>query len=133
MTPLKNERVISVIMLAILLLSARGVFAEDDKVKHFGVSAMFGAGADTYLHYRTELKAVARIPLSTILGSLPGLAKEIIDSNEVDNSFSSSDMTANLAGAFVGAMVSSIFNDTIQIMMKHGKEKRVAILATYRF
>ncbi|MEA3242560.1 MAG: hypothetical protein U9Q19_03865, partial [Pseudomonadota bacterium] len=54
-------------------------FAFDDKTAHFGLSALFGAGAETILHYRTDFEDVERVALGTLLGSMPGLAKEIID------------------------------------------------------
>lgn len=133
MTLLDNRKVTCLVLLSAFLLSAHPAFAVDDKVQHFGASAICGAGIETYLHHQTKLKAPARISLSVMLGSVPGLAKEIIDSRQEDNSFSESDMTADLAGAFVGAIVSSVLNNAIRVKIKTGKEKRIDLSLTYNF
>lgn len=130
---LDNKKVARLALLSAFLLSAHTAFAEDDKALHFGVSAICGAGVETCFHYQTKLGFAARTSLGTILGSVPGLAKEIIDSNQEGNSFSESDMTADIAGAFVGTIVSSVFNDTIQVIVAAGREKRIHLVVTYRF
>ena len=68
------------------------------------------------------------------MGSIPGLAKEIIDSTKKDNHFSGSNMAANIAGAFVGALVANIFNNIIQVKIeKKEEEKMIAFSISYRF
>jgi len=42
------------LMLMLAGFSCANSFAVDDKAAHFGLSALFGAGAETVLHYRTE-------------------------------------------------------------------------------
>ena len=53
--------------------SCANSFAVDDKAAHFGLSALFGAGAETFLNYRTDFEDVERVALGTLLGSAPGL------------------------------------------------------------
>ena len=72
-------------------------FATDNEALHFGISAILGAASETIIHHKTKVGTVERIAYGTILGSLPGLAKEVIDSNEEDNHFSGTDMAANVA------------------------------------
>lgn len=114
-------------------LSIHSVSAVDDVVAHFGVSAICGAGSETYFHYKTELKNPNRIFISSVLGSVPGLTKEIIDSTQEDNYFSGSDLAADIAGAFAGAFVSSLFNNVIQVKIHGRKEEGVRVSVTYNF
>jgi uncharacterized protein YfiM (DUF2279 family) len=108
-------------------------FAFDDKTAHFGLSELFGAGAETILHYRTDFEDVERVALGTLLGSVPGLAKEIIDSQEDGNEFSGRDLTADVAGAFSGALLSNLFNNAIQVRIESGDEKQVSVVLDRKF
>jgi uncharacterized protein YfiM (DUF2279 family) len=108
-------------------------FAFDDKTAHFGISALFGAGAETVLHYRTDFEDVERVALGTLLGSVPGLAKEIIDSQEDGNKFSGGDMAADVAGAFSGAFLSNLFNNAIQVRIESGDEQQLSVVFDKQF
>jgi len=112
-----RKRLILVVMIFAAFASADSL-AVDDKTAHFGLSALFGAGAETVLHYRTDLESVHRVAVGTLLGSVPGLAKEIADSQQDGNEFSGSDLTADVAGAFFGAFLSNLFNSAIQIQVE---------------
>jgi len=103
-------------------------FAFDDKTAHFGLSALFGAGAETFLHYRTDFENVETVALGTLLGSAPGLAKEIIDSQDDGNEFSGRDLAADVAGAFSGALLSNLFNNAIQVRIESGADQRVNVV-----
>jgi uncharacterized protein YfiM (DUF2279 family) len=108
-------------------------FAVDDKTAHFGLSALFGVGAETVLHYRTDFEDVERVALGTLLGSVPGLAKEIIDSQQDGNEFSGRDLTADVAGAFSGAFLSNLFNNAVQVRIAPGDGKRVSVVLDKQF
>ena len=108
-------------------------FAFDDKIAHFGLSALFGAGAETILHYRTDFEDVERVALGTLLGSVPGLAKEIIDSQEDGNEFSGRDLTADVAGAFSGAFLSHLINNAIQVRIESGDGKQLSVVLDKQF
>jgi len=108
-------------------------FAVDDKTAHFGLSALFGAGAETVLHYRTEAEPVERVALATLLGSMPGLAKEIIDSQQDGNEFSGRDLAADVAGAFSGAFLSNLFNNTVQVRIESGNGKQFGVVLGKQF
>ncbi|MBI3986099.1 MAG: hypothetical protein HY343_04230 [Lentisphaerae bacterium] len=120
---------------ALLMVSAAGpALALDDEEKHFGISALCGAGAETALHYTTEWKAPTRILAATALGSLPGLAKEIADSTEADNEFSESDMTADVLGALTGSLLGSLFNDTVKFGINTiDGERRLSFSVKFKF
>jgi uncharacterized protein YfiM (DUF2279 family) len=131
----KSRKLIWVILLFILIsISNKNAYPGDDRLAHFGISSIFGAASESILHYKTKLKTPERIILGTTLGSLPGLAKELIDSTKEGNQFSGSDLAVDIAGAFFGAVVANIFNNLIQIKIKKTAEnKALSISLSYRF
>ncbi len=133
MALLNKYEIKNFVVLIMLIALPLPIRAADDKLQHFEISAICGAGAETYLHNNAELKTPTRILLSTALGTIPGLAKEIIDNNQDNNSFSRSDMKANIAGAFAGALLSCIINKSIQISIGTEKEKRVSVALIHKF
>ena len=131
----KNRIFIWILLIFIIIsTSNKNAFAGDDKLLHFGVSSLFGAASESYLHYKTELKTSERIIWATTLGSIPGLAKELIDSTKKGNHFSGSDMAANIAGAFFGALIGNLVNNIIQVKIdKKGDNKTITISLSYKF
>lgn len=119
----------SVLLLIVFSISNKNVFAGDDKLKHFGISSLFGAASETYLHYTTKLNASQRIIWGTALGSLPGLTKELIDSTKKGNHFSGSDLAVDVAGAFVGAIVGNLVNNIIQIKIEKSNNKKAFVIS----
>lgn len=132
---LKTRLFIWFILFFILIsISNKNLFAGDDKFKHFGVSFIFGAASESIFHYKTTLKTSERIILSTLLGSLPGLTKELIDSTKKGNHFSGTDLAVDVGGAFLGAIAGNIFNKIIQIKIGTTKdEKSASISLSYKF
>jgi len=122
------------ILLIIFSLSNNTLFSADYTLFHFGVSSVFGAAGESFLHYKTNLKTSGRIILGTVLGSLPGLIKELIDSTKEGNHFSETDLAADIAGAFIGALVANIVNNKIQIKIKKTKhDKTVTLSLSFQF
>lgn len=119
-------------ILCCFLLTVDGVGAADDKVLHFLISGVCGAGGETVLHYKTEMGTAGRIILATAVGSLPGLVKEIRDSGESGNEFGAGDMTADVLGAFTGALLSSKINDAIEVRLQAGR-KGGTVAVVWRF
>ncbi len=133
---MNNKNIISSILLIISLfiISSGTAFSyDDDEKKHFGFSTVFGFGSETSLYYMTELKTPARILLATTIGSMPGLAKELMDSTEDNNSFSEDDMKADIAGAFTGALVSTFFNCALHFEFSNGHEKKVGVEISFDY
>jgi VanZ family protein len=112
------------LFLILISISPENAYGGDDKLKHFGVSSLFGAASESILHYKTNLKTSERIVLGTALGSLPGLAKELIDSTKAGNQFSGSDLAVDIAGAFLGSVVANFFNNLIQIKIDKTEENK---------
>ena len=74
-----------------------------DKALHFGVSAPFGMiGASMVSR---EAGTAERVAVGTLIGSLPGLAKELADTQRPSATPSMKDMTYNVLGAALGAVV----------------------------
>ena len=92
------------IPLTFLLLLSSPVYAEDNALLHFGLSAGFGYVAENVIHNKVNTDS-QRIAYGTALGSVPGLVKEL-----VDDDFSGSDMAADIAGAFIGAYIATRLN-----------------------
>lgn len=90
-------------------------FNEYDKVLHFGISGIFGAATESYLHYQTQLQTPERIAYATLIGIVPGILKELYDDRQRDNSFDWGDMAANAGGALTGAIISNCINNKIQL------------------
>lgn len=76
-----------------------------DKKKHFALSALFGAGSETLLrsYSYTASHRLIRLTSATVLGTLPGVAKELSDSK-----FDNNDILADIIGAFTGAFLSDL-------------------------
>ena len=119
-------------LLTISLMIPAGSSADDNQGLHFGLSAIFGAAGESFVHYKTQSGTAKRIIYGTALGSLPGLAKEVIDGSKEDNHFSGEDMAANVAGAFVGSVIANIVNNRIQLSF-NVRQKRVSLALLYQF
>ena len=94
---MKASQVLQASTLVILLLSTHPVHADEwtgkDKSLHFGVSAALGVAAYSQTHNRTQAFAWA---------IAPGVIKEIIDSQQEGNHFSTKDLAWDALGAFAG-------------------------------
>ncbi len=126
----------TLVLIMILLLIPVNSYAYSNDFEefavHFGLSAIFGAAGESILHYKTELGTAKRIIYGTIIGSVPGLAKEIVDSTEEDNHFSGKQMAQNVAGALFGSVIANFINNKIQIKIENQKRKTMLSIS-YRF
>lgn len=71
-----------------------------DKLEHFAVSAPFGA-LGAYLARDSEHPVV----YGTLIGTVPGFLKEILDGTCRSSGFSYKDLTSDVAGALTGALL----------------------------
>jgi len=131
---MKKTSLFTVFVIIFFLLQPVHLAAGNDKLKHFGISLVFGTAGESILHYTTEWKDAALIGWGTALGILPGLMKEIIDSSRKDNHFSGLDLAADFAGALCGAVFSNLVNNRIQFLIESEKERRrFAFILRYTF
>ena len=77
----------------------------------------------------TSLNDIERVSYATILGSTPGLIKEL-----TDDKFSNEDMAFNIAGALTGALLSNYLNNNTSIFISHNEEEKATkINLAYNF
>ena len=119
------------IVLATCILGIVGANAADsNSAKHYGFSAVFGFTSETLIHKNfTSLNDIERVSYATILGSTPGLIKEL-----TDDKFSNEDMAFNIAGALTGALLSNYLNNNTSIFISHNEEEKATkINLAYNF
>lgn len=92
---------------------------DSNSVKHYGFSAVFGFASETIIHKNfTQLGDIEKVSYATILGSTPGLIKEL-----TDDKFSNEDMAFNFAGALTGALLSNYLNNNTSIFVTQSRRK----------
>mgnify|MGYP006359023119 FL=1 len=119
------------IVLATCILGIVGANAADsNSAKHYGFSAVFGFTSETLIHKNfSSLNDIERVSYATILGSTPGLIKEL-----TDDKFSNEDMAFNIAGALTGALLSNYLNNNTSIFISHNEEEKATkINLAYNF
>lgn len=90
-------------------------FSHNGYKEHFAASALIGLAVSTHIEKDSPLKAWG-------YAMVPGLLKEIADSQQRGNHFSGKDMLANALGAAVGVGLGrTVF------VMKHGDTTVVAL------
>jgi len=131
---MKKAAVLTVLFLTLFFLQTNSLSSGNDKFKHFGVSLLFGTAGESVFHYTTRWKDFSLIGWGTAVGTLPGLVKEILDSMEENNHFSSLDLAADFAGALCGAVLGNFFNNQIQVHFETGRNnRRFVVSVQYTF
>lgn len=110
-----SARAVSILLLSWILTVNANAMTDDEM--HFTLSAVAGSGCETALSYATDIGSPGRFFLGTALGTIPGLVKEIMDSTKSDNSFSGSDMQADILGAATGALLGNLFNNFVHFSL----------------
>ena len=129
---IQKNKLKTVIVIVLLLIPVSSFASQDNYLLHVGLSSIFGAAGESYLHYKTDLGITKRIIYGTIIGSVPGFAKEVMDSRKENNYFSGTQMLANVAGAFLGSVIANHINEKIQINIDNrGKKTTISLL--YKF
>jgi putative lipoprotein len=96
-----------------------------DKAEHFGVSLPFGS-IGAYLARDSEHPVI----YGTLIGSVPGLIKEGIDGTCRSDGFSYKDLTADVVGAFMGAVLAGW---AITYERNNAHSRTIGIAYTTRF
>jgi len=120
-------------ILVIAVLAGHSACAADDKALHFGISALCGAGAETFLHQSCKLRTHSRLASATALGAIPGLIKELVDEQSQGNRFSRSDLETDLLGAFSGALISNALNSRIRVAVSLKQNGSLHLQLSYLF
>ncbi len=87
-----------------LMFLSSPLYAEENVLLHLGLSTGFGFIAENAIHNRVDTDS-KRIAYATILGSIPGLIKEVSD-----DEFSGEDMLADVVGALAGSLIANRLN-----------------------
>ncbi len=99
-----------------------------DKAMHFAASAPLGAIAASLSG--PSASTGMRLLYGTLIGSLPGLAKELADSRNVKADASSRDMVFNVAGAALGALLADWV--LIKPMASTGRDRVDGVTIEYK-
>jgi uncharacterized protein YfiM (DUF2279 family) len=104
-----GARLLAGAVLAAGALASPSAFAQSDswtgqdKLKHFGVSAPMGLLGATFAG--PNASTYERVLYGALIGSLPGVFKELTDLRTPGSSPSLKDMSFNIAGAAIGALM----------------------------
>lgn len=123
------KKILKATLISTILLGTSLLAEDSNSAKHFGYSAVFGYVSETVIHDKFNISDVEKVGYSTIIGSIPGLIKELNDSK-----FDNEDMAFDVAGAFAGSLLSNYLNNNIFVSIdEHNGEKRVKVAANYSF
>ncbi len=116
-------RIISLLLIfSLLLLIPHSSFAWDENFdQHFTLSMLFGAIGETIVHNRETYGVSKKIIAGAVLGTVPGLIKEISDNTESNNSFSEDQILYDVSGSTVGSLIAYKYNSRTKV--KVSKEK----------
>ncbi len=105
-------------MISLLLFLSGSSHAEDeDKLIHFGGSALVGGAANKVLYWAApNLHPAVRVIAGGVIGSIPGYYKE----QYLDGRFDGGDFAADVVGAFVGSMLMELTNGRISFTGNKG-------------
>jgi len=126
---MKILRIIVIIILLFIPVETFAGEADSNSVLHFGFSMVFGVMSETFLHNNFDMSAPPRIFYATVIGSIPGLAKEISDNSDDGGHFSGSDMAFDVVGAFTGSLISNYINNKVRVSVKHQSDGAVIRLS----
>lgn len=123
------KKIISSLLLTSVLASTSLFAADNNSIKHFGFSGIFGYMGESIIHDTASLSDTEKILYGTAIGTLPGLAKELTDTK-----FDNEDMAFNILGSFVGSYLSNYLNNDIQLAYEHNSKKQSdKVLVSYKF
>ena len=88
-------------------LNADMALSNDDNKKHFAISYACGALGEMMVH-SLELEGVEKVLYGTMIGTIPGIAKEVLD-----DKFDNHDLAYDILGSFSGALSAYYFTNWI--------------------
>lgn len=123
------KKVLCSVLLGTLLSSSMLFASDNDKIKHFGFSSIFGYAAETLIHDKQTLSNTQKVIYGTAIGSVPGLVKELSD-----DKYDGEDMAYNVAGAFAGSLLSNYLNNSVFLAFEHNsKKKSNKVLVSFKY
>lgn len=123
------KKLLCSILLGTIVSSSTLFAVENDKVKHFGFSSIFGYAGETIIHDIETFSDTQKVIYGTAIGSVPGLIKEL-----TDDKYDGEDMAYNVAGAFAGSLLSNYLNNNVFVAFEHNsKKKSNKILLSFKY
>jgi len=127
------RKIAMLLIFSLVILIPRSSFASDGNFgEHFTVSMVLGAVGETAVHNRETFNAPTKILLGTVIGSVPGLIKEISDSTDSNNHFSEEQMLYDVMGSAVGSFIAYKVNSRTKVNVS-GADGGATISLSYSY
>jgi hypothetical protein len=110
-----TRRITLLIILSLLIMIPLTSFADDNFDQHFTLSVLFGAIGETTVHNRETFNVTKKILVGTVIGSVPGLIKEIGDSTNNNNYFSETQILYDVMGSAVGSIIAYKYHSRTKV------------------
>jgi VanZ family protein len=114
----------------IMLLPCSSFAADDNFGEHFSYSVLFGTIGETCVHTRENFNAPMKILTGTVIGTFPGLVKEIGDSTSKNNHFSVEQLMYDMMGSAVGSVIAYNFHNRTKVAVSRKEE---TLLLTFHY
>jgi len=127
-------RIVSIFLFfSLILLVPNPTFADDNNFgQHFGWSAIMGVFGETTVHERETFNVPMKILVGTVIGTVPGVIKEIFDGTESDNHFSEEQVLYDVMGSAVGSIIAYKYNSRTKVNVS-GTEGGAIISLLHRY
>ena len=110
------RKITMLLILLLLIMVPHSSFADDKNFgQHFTVSILMGAIGETTIHNRENFNAPMKVLAGTVIGTVPGVIKEIFDSTDSDNYFSGEQVLYDAMGSAVGSFIAYKFNSRTKV------------------
>ena len=127
-----TRRIILLLILSLLILIPSSSFADDNFGQHFTISILMGAIGETTIHNRENFNAPMKILAGTVIGTVPGVIKEIFDSTDSDNYFSGEQVLYDAMGSAVGSFIAYKFNSRTKVNVSTSDDgAKISFLYSY--
>ncbi len=126
------KKVIILIVMLLFICAPKITMADGNFDQHFTLSLLFGAIGETLVHSRDTFNAPTKILAGLVIGSVPGLIKEISDGNESDNHFSEDQMLYDVMGSTVGSFIAYKYNSRTKVKVS-GRDGGALFSLSYRY
>ena len=110
------RKIAMLLIFSLVIIIPYSSFALDNHFgQHFTISMVLGAIGETAVHKKENINGPMKIVVGTVLGSVPGLIKELDDSNDSNNYFSGDQMLYDIAGSAVGSVIAYKLNSRTKV------------------
>ena len=127
------RKIAMLLIFSLLIMIPNASFAADNNFgQHFTWSVLFGAIGETTIHNREKFDVPMKIMAGTVIGTVPGVIKEIFDGTETDNHFSEEQVLYDAMGSTLGSLIAYKYNSRTKVNVS-GKEGGAIISVLYSY